>query len=183
MDREEAIEQLQNCKELIFRDGKDWLDERDIPLLDMAIEALSADAVQGVGRYENAMQKLRDMPRYLNGVKEKQITKTSANYTTKKPNDEVEQKNDVIDTPTDLISRADAIGAVCSYCVGEPYPKCNQKQYCEEVKALLALPSADIVRCKDCRYKEYDITHNFCEINYHKCYDDDYCPWGERKEE
>ena len=38
----------------------------------------SADAVQGVGRYENAMQKLRDMPRYLNGVKAKQIKKISA---------------------------------------------------------------------------------------------------------
>ena len=38
----------------------------------------SADAEQGVGRYENAMQKLREMPRYLNGVKEKQITKISA---------------------------------------------------------------------------------------------------------
>ena len=54
----------------------------------MAIEALSlanlkeefesAEAEQGVGRYENAMQKLREMPRYLNGVKEKQITKISA---------------------------------------------------------------------------------------------------------
>ena len=38
----------------------------------------SANAEQGVGRYENAMQKLREMPRYLNGVKEKQITKISA---------------------------------------------------------------------------------------------------------
>ena len=37
---EEAIEQLQNCKGLIKQYGKDWLDERDIPLLDMAIEAL-----------------------------------------------------------------------------------------------------------------------------------------------
>lgn len=37
--------------------------------------APSAEAVQGVGRYENAMQKLREMPRYLNGVKAKQINK------------------------------------------------------------------------------------------------------------
>ena len=48
MTREEAIEQLQNCKELIHQNGKDWLDERDIPLLDMAIEALSANAVEVV---------------------------------------------------------------------------------------------------------------------------------------
>ena len=43
MTREESIEQLQNCKELILQDGKDWLDERDIPLIDMAISALSAE--------------------------------------------------------------------------------------------------------------------------------------------
>ena len=39
-----------------------------------------------------------------------------------------------------------------------------------------------VVRCKDCVYKQYDVTHNFCEINYHKCYDDDFCSWGERRE-
>lgn len=41
MTREEAIEQLQNCKDLIKQDGQDYLDERDIPLLDMAINALA----------------------------------------------------------------------------------------------------------------------------------------------
>ena len=41
MERAEAIEQLQNCKDLIKQDGQDYLDERDFPLLDMAIEALS----------------------------------------------------------------------------------------------------------------------------------------------
>ena len=35
-----------------------------------------------------------------------------SNYTTKKPNDEVEQKNDVVAEPTDLVSRADAIKAI-----------------------------------------------------------------------
>lgn len=39
--REEAIQELQNCKGLIQQDGQDYLDERDIPLLNMAIEALS----------------------------------------------------------------------------------------------------------------------------------------------
>lgn len=38
----------------------------------MAIEALQTE---GVGRYEKAMQKLREMPRHLNGVKEKLIKK------------------------------------------------------------------------------------------------------------
>ena len=45
MTREEAIEQLQNCKDLIKQDGQDYLDERDFPLLDMAIEALSQPIV------------------------------------------------------------------------------------------------------------------------------------------
>ena len=40
MKREEAIQQLQNCKDLIKQDGQDYLDERDVPILDMAIEAL-----------------------------------------------------------------------------------------------------------------------------------------------
>ena len=41
MTREEAIEQLQNCKGLILQDGKDWFDVRDLEVLDMAIEALT----------------------------------------------------------------------------------------------------------------------------------------------
>lgn len=44
MTKEEAIQELQNCKGLIQQDGQDYLDERDIPLLDMAIESLSVDA-------------------------------------------------------------------------------------------------------------------------------------------
>lgn len=40
MTREEAIEQLEYCIELIKCNGKDWLDERDIPMLNIAIKAL-----------------------------------------------------------------------------------------------------------------------------------------------
>ena len=40
MNPNEAMEQLKRCKSLIKQDGKDWLDERDIPILDMAIKAL-----------------------------------------------------------------------------------------------------------------------------------------------
>lgn len=40
MTMEEVIQELQNCKGLIQQDGQDYLDKRDIPLLDMAIEAL-----------------------------------------------------------------------------------------------------------------------------------------------
>lgn len=38
-------------------------------------EAQSAEAAQGVGRYEKAMQKLQEMPKYLNDIKIKQIKK------------------------------------------------------------------------------------------------------------
>ena len=48
MTREEAIQELQNCKGLIQQDGQDYLDERDIPLLDMAIEALQAEPTKAV---------------------------------------------------------------------------------------------------------------------------------------
>lgn len=63
MTREEAIEQLQNCKDLIKQDGQDYLDERDFPLLDMAIEALSADAVPQLKQTDTLI--LADALRYL----------------------------------------------------------------------------------------------------------------------
>lgn len=46
MTREEAIEQLQYCKGLIKRNGQVYLDERDFPLLDMAIEALQTEPIR-----------------------------------------------------------------------------------------------------------------------------------------
>jgi hypothetical protein len=50
---------------------------------------------------------------------------------------------------SDLISRADAIEAVCNaQCeLDVPYyPQCDQVKYCDEIKALLALPSAEAVQ-------------------------------------
>lgn len=43
MTKTEAIEQLQNCIDLIKQDGQDYLDDRDIPLLDMTIKVLQGD--------------------------------------------------------------------------------------------------------------------------------------------
>lgn len=73
MKKEEAIEILEDLYGY-FSDnqGRDY-DEA----FRMAIEALKAEGAQGVGRYENAMQKLREMPKYFNGVKAKQIKKIS----------------------------------------------------------------------------------------------------------
>ena len=44
MTNEEAAEEIQKAIDLIRQDGKDWLDERDIPILEMAINALEKEA-------------------------------------------------------------------------------------------------------------------------------------------
>lgn len=71
MKREEAIELLEDLDGAIEDNQGRNYDEA----FRMAIKALQIEAVQGVGRYENAMQKLREMPRYLNDIKVKQIKK------------------------------------------------------------------------------------------------------------
>lgn len=40
MTNKEAADELQYAIDLIKQDGKDWIDERDIPVLEMAISAL-----------------------------------------------------------------------------------------------------------------------------------------------
>lgn len=42
MSHTEIIEQLENTIGLIKQDGKDWLDDRDIPILEVCIKALTA---------------------------------------------------------------------------------------------------------------------------------------------
>ena len=42
MNNQEAVYELQYAIDLIKQDGKDWLDERDIPILEAAISALQA---------------------------------------------------------------------------------------------------------------------------------------------
>lgn len=75
MTREEAIKWLNRIKDKYIHGGDDDFDAKRKQALDMAIEALSSEAVQGVGRYENAIQKLRELPRYINGVKVRRIEK------------------------------------------------------------------------------------------------------------
>jgi hypothetical protein len=45
MTRGDAIQEFQNVKDLIRQDGKDWFDERDLEIIDMAIEALSEEKI------------------------------------------------------------------------------------------------------------------------------------------
>lgn len=40
MNPKKAIEELENATLLIIANGKDWMDERDLPVLEMAIDAL-----------------------------------------------------------------------------------------------------------------------------------------------
>lgn len=42
MTNEEIIEQLENTIGLIKQNGKDWLDDRDIPILEACIKSLTA---------------------------------------------------------------------------------------------------------------------------------------------
>lgn len=69
------------CKTLLGEDDFKRIAERikeenqNVIVIPCDAEVVSAEAVQGAGRYENAMQKLREMPKYLNGVKARQIKK------------------------------------------------------------------------------------------------------------
>ena len=154
-DREEIIKAIEMAIESLSAEQKEEELAKDIARqmatiieneqdMRVILKNASAEDEQGVGRYENAMQKLRDMPRYLNGVKKKQITKISANYTTEKPNDVVEQKNDVVVEPTDLISRADAIALLTKIVFDEP-PYLDSETLCRlyAEEQINALPSAD----------------------------------------
>ena len=78
---------------------------------------------------------------------------------------------------TDIIANGEEYIFSMTYADIVDSPFTNSLTYQREVKYQ------PLVRCKDCQYKQYDITHNFCEINHHKCYDDDFCAWGERREE
>ena len=60
-ERESALEQLELAKGFIQQNGKDYLDERDIPILDTAIEALKAQPCEDAVSRTAA---LKEMERY-----------------------------------------------------------------------------------------------------------------------
>lgn len=161
------------------------------------IKALpSADAEQGVGRYENAMQKLREMPRYLNGVKEKQITKISADTVCKAHEEE----------HLNIINRIKEL----QYAIlGEKHQRSHGRLIdADELKKhldnaweelnddgerkgvrlarwyLISAPTVDstidVVRCKDCRHhgmRDCPVWGDDTTEDYMWCY------YGERREE
>ena len=172
MTREEAIEQLQNCKGLIKQDGKDWLDERDIPLIDMAIEALkenkSADSLlnaEAEADKESECKLSREDARYfLQGI---------SDMFSLSPEAEMSIDMAISALQADVVSREE-------YEEVKAYMDTLVDAFIEDGEELAE--SVEVVRCKDCKYRQNDLTHNFCEINYHKCYDDDFCSWAERRE-
>lgn len=123
MTREEAIQEFQNVKDLIRQDGKDWFDERDLELIDMAIEALSEP---------------------INCVKCKHYYETE--------DDTDVHGHCKMDTAhTNLISRVDALKSFCIAPDGTRIPKVDCDNFLVTFsvefikKHLLSLPSADAV--------------------------------------
>lgn len=93
-----------------------------------------------------------------------------------------------------LINKQDAIKTVCNaVCEYDTlhYPDCDQMKYCDEIQALISLPSADaveVVRCKDCKHWHREIHNgveyfNFssCDLNHYGDGHNFYCADAERR--
>ena len=52
MTNKEMVEQLENAIGLIKQNGKDWLDDRDIPILEACIKLLTASESADKERFE-----------------------------------------------------------------------------------------------------------------------------------
>jgi len=59
MTREEMIEQLENTILLIKQNGKDWVDERDIPILEEAMKAIKTETCEDCIRFPKGTLKKR----------------------------------------------------------------------------------------------------------------------------
>lgn len=100
------------------------------------------EAINVIKKPRTVRYKLHNPIEYVSIEFDEEEEVLSANYTTEKPNDEVEQNNDVVAEPTDLISRAEAIEEVCGV-VMEEFDVPPTLGYEVAEKSLSALPSAD----------------------------------------
>lgn len=76
----------------------------------------------------------------------------------------------------DMDMPIDCLGCRIILCDRESYLGMGRPKDC---------PMTEVVRCKDCHYRELDgeITHFYwCRINERSVDDDDYCAWGEESE-
>ena len=91
--------------------------------------------------------------------------------------------------PSDLISRAEAIKAVCNaICESDVpyYPQCDQVKCCDDIQALLNVPSVSaerVVRCKDCKYLGVkDFAYGYCKKRVTGIVmPNDFCSWAMKK--
>ena len=164
MTNQEAIEELQLTIDLIKQNGKDWLDERDIPILSMAIEAmkeLNALREQNspsriLGTSEDVVSinaiilKLNTMDRYVS--EELRLCDTEKRF----------PKNEV-------------------FIVDDVY---------EEIVDRFPSVQPEIVMCKDCKHwhehkyaKETKRYMPFCGFNAIYTKSDDFCSRAERQGE
>lgn len=102
MVNEEAISELQKAIDLIKQNGKDWLDERDIPILQMAIAALELS--------DSIMQQL-DCKMFHSGV--------DVESTISEATPSVQFAKDTNVPNNDTISRQDTIDIILSIARGE----------------------------------------------------------------
>lgn len=165
MTKGEAIQELQNCKGLIQQDGQDYLDERDFPLLDMAIEALSANAVPH-GRLIDADTLIFELEEWK-----------------KNPNND--------DSSVDLVNhfigiiRATSSAEQVAVKLNNPCDSLLTEESNGSKEYKSKLESADavaVVRCKDCRhYKSDGGALMVCDVSDMVVDDTDYCSYGERR--
>ena len=89
----------------------------------------------------------------------------------------------------DYISRQAAIDAFCSHCYVSRPETCstiqNGDKWCEEVYAIINLPSAqpEIIRCKDCKLHGTNGHRLNCAMFCCTMPDDGFCSCGERRED
>lgn len=161
MTREEAISELQKAIDLIKQNGKDWLDERDIPILQMAITALELS--------DSIMLQL-DCKMFHSGVN---------------------VDNTVSDETTDIIYRQAAIDAIRNNVFAVTPTQIDTKIDCMESVEAVPSAQPEIIRCQNCKHfiglldeksaKKYGQEYE-CECGrLNKPEPDDFCSRAERR--
>lgn len=173
MTRKEAITELRKCKQLILHDGKDWFNERDLEVLDMAIEALQTAEINCVhcerysetedntGVHGRCSEKPNSSDRDCEHCAHHTAEGCSSWECEYQPADNADQHVQHVGY-VDLISRQDAIEAIAEIgFVDEDDGRCHDWEenieYAEQV--LEDVPSAEkteTVRCKDCNHYQND---------------------------
>lgn len=158
MTMEETQEILQAIKNYLTAGNPVWHKEVVAEALDMAIEALSAEAEQVTGKLNNRDDSL--LTADAEAVKERK-------------------------SKLDLISRSGAIKDISYWATNIIDPKMLVKE--DALYILEMLPSVDaveVVRCKDCKYWKEGKCWNLKGLNKTDgiVNADDFCSYGERED-